>query len=203
MGKRSTINHTLQSLNSDDAGTTAVELALLMPVIMLVIFGMIELSIGMFVNTVVEGGLRDASRIGLTGQDTGAVSREQTMVNIVNEASLGLVDAEAGDVDSLIYPSFEDVGMPEPFTDINGDGIFTEISFTFDGILYPDGEPFSDINGNATWDEDMGETGLGEPGDIVMYTLTYNWNLLSGNIIPVLDGVIPMTASMIVQNEPF
>lgn len=190
-------------LRNDNSGTTALELALIFPVIMLVVFGLIELSIGMFVNTVVEGGLRDASRIGLTGQDTGAVSREQTMVNIVNEASLGLVNAQAADVETLIYPSFEDVGMPEPFTDINGDGIFTETSFTFDGILYADGEPFSDINGNATWDEDMGETGLGEPGDIVMYTLSFNWNLLSGSLIPVLDGVIPMKASMIVQNEPF
>jgi len=203
MRKQPRVNHTFQRFKRDDTGTTALELALITPVIMLIIFGMIELSIGMFVNTVVEGGLRDASRVGLTGQETGAISREQTMVNIVNEASLGLVDAQVGDVDTLIYPSFEDVGMPEPYTDINGDGIFTEDSFTFEGVLYPDGEPFSDINGNAAWDEDMGETGLGEPGDIVMYTLSYNWNLLSGSLIPVLDGVIPLTASMIVLNEPF
>ncbi|OUR79844.1 hypothetical protein A9Q83_02520 [Alphaproteobacteria bacterium 46_93_T64] len=172
-------------------GTTAVELALISPVLALILFGIIELSVAMFVNTVVEGGLRDASRVGLTGLEVGVGSREQTIADIVNGASLGMVNLTPTDISSKIYPSFGDIGMPEPYSDENGDGSFT------------DGEPFDDINGNGDWDDDMGAAGLGGPGEIVLYTITYNWNFLSGQIIPILSGVIPMSASMVVRNEPF
>ena len=172
-------------------GTTAVEVALIAPVLIVILFGLIELSVAMFINTVIEGGLRDASRIGLTGLETGAISREQTIINIVNDASLGLVDLKLGDISALVYPSFGDIGMPEPYTDSNGDGSYTA------------GEEFDDINGNGGWDEDMGTAGLGGPGEIVLYTIRYNWNFLSGQVVPVLEGVIPMSASMVVRNEPF
>ncbi|MEX0583425.1 MAG: TadE/TadG family type IV pilus assembly protein, partial [Sneathiella sp.] len=52
----------------DKAGTTAVELAMIAPVLITVLVGIIELSMAMFINTVVEGSLKDASRLGLTGQ---------------------------------------------------------------------------------------------------------------------------------------
>jgi len=184
-------------------GTTAVELALISPVLALILFGLIELSVAMFVNTVVEGGLRDASRVGLTGMDTSGVSREQAIADIVNIASLGMVNLQAGDISSKIYPSFGDIGQPEPYTDLNGDGKYTSSSVTYGGVTYPDGEPFEDINGSGAWEDDMGTAGLGGPGEIVLYTIRYDWNFLSGQIIPILGGTIPMRASMVVRNEPF
>lgn len=193
----------LKQLRSNAKGTTAVEVALLAPVLCTVLFGIIELSVAMFVNTVVEGGLRDASRVGLTGMDTGTTSREETISTIVNEASLGMVSLTPSDIKAKVYPSFGDIGMPEPYDDLNGDGQYTATSVTHDGTTYPDGEPYEDINGNGGWDDDMGEAGLGGPGEIVLYTVSYNWNLLSGQIIPVLGGTIPMSASMVVRNEPF
>ena len=192
-----------RTFRKDQRGTTALEFALISPLFFLLLFGLLELSIAMFVNTVVEGGLRDASRVGLTGMDTGALSREQRIANIVNDASLGMVNLQAGDIASRIYPSFGDIGMPEPFDDINGDGKYTATSFTHGGTSYPDGEPFQDINGSGAWEDDMGAAGLGGPGEIVLYSIRYNWNLLSGQIVPILQGEIPMTASMVVRNEPF
>ncbi len=193
----------IQCLKTEENGTTAVEMAMVLPVLLVLLFGIIELSVGMFVNTVVEGGLRDASRVGLTGMDTGGISREQSIVNIVNDASLGLLNLTTADVSSLIYPSFADIGQPEPYTDLDGDGDWSGDPVTHDGTYYPDGEPFEDINGNGRWDEDMGTAGLGGPGEIVLYTIAYNWNLLSGQFLPILGGIIPMQASMVVRNEPF
>lgn len=193
----------LKKFKKDQEGATALEFALISPLFFLLLFGLIELSVAMFVNTVVEGGLRDASRIGLTGMDTGALSREQRIADIVNDASLGMVNLQAGDIASRIYPSFGEIGMPEPYDDINGDGEFTPTSFTHGGVSYPDGEPFEDINGSGVWEDDMGAAGLGGPGEIVLYSIRYNWNLLSGQIVPILQGRIPMTASMVVRNEPF
>jgi Flp pilus assembly pilin Flp len=190
-------------LRRSEKGATAVEMALISPLFMVILFGIIELSVALFVNTLVEGGLRDASRIGLTGMNTGAVTREQTIIDIVNSSSLGMVDLKAGDVSSKIYPSFGDIGMPEPYTDVNGDGQYTASNFTFSGVNFPAGEPYDDINANGQWDADMGAAGLGGPGEIVLYTISYNWNFLSGEIVPILKGIIPMHASMVVRNEPF
>ncbi|WP_025899433.1 TadE/TadG family type IV pilus assembly protein [Sneathiella glossodoripedis] len=131
----------IKRIRRDQRGTTAVELALISPVLATVLFGIIELSVAMFVNTVVEGGLRDASRVGLTGMDTGGTSREQRIADIVNEASLGMVNLTPSDISSLIYPSFGDIGQPEPYTDVNGDGSYTANAFTHNGVSYPDGEP--------------------------------------------------------------
>ncbi len=76
----------LKKFKKDQEGATALEFALISPLFFLLLFGLIELSVAMFVNTVVEGGLRDASRIGLRRMDTGALSREQRIADIVNDA---------------------------------------------------------------------------------------------------------------------
>ncbi len=194
----------IRALAKDTKAATAVELAMVLPVLMIFLVGIIELSMGMFINTVVEGGLRDASRVGLTGKSTGGISQKQAIVNIVNDASLGLLNLTETDVTTLVYPSFGDIGQPEPHTDLDGDGTWTPGPYTHtDGVVYPDGEPFTDVNGNGAWDADMGTAGLGGPSEIVLYTIEYNWNFLSGQIIPVLNGTIPMSASMVVRNEPF
>ncbi|MEH6546566.1 MAG: hypothetical protein V7701_09075, partial [Sneathiella sp.] len=72
-----------------------------------------------------------------------------------------------------------------------------------DGTIYPTGEPWTEVNGNGTYDADFGTAGLGVQGDIVLYTISYNWNFLSGEVLPILDGTIPMAASIVVQNEPY
>ncbi|MEX0760454.1 MAG: hypothetical protein WD100_12815, partial [Tistlia sp.] len=107
----------------------------------------------------------------------------------------GLVDLAEVERVTLVYPGFAAVGEPEPFTDANGNG-----SYDSDPA-----EDFVDINGNGQWDADMGAAGLGGPGDIVLYTLRYDWPLVTG----LLDGVIgvegrmPLSASIVVRNEPY
>ncbi|WP_169546085.1 TadE/TadG family type IV pilus assembly protein [Sneathiella aquimaris] len=194
----------IRQFRKNEDGATAVELAMVLPVLLLVLIGIMELSIGMFINTVVEGSLREASRLGLTGQIQEGASNDQAIVDMLNEASLGLLDLTTGNVTSLVYENFASVGKGEEFTDIDGNGVRTETSVTAeDGTVYPNGEPWTEVNGNGVWDEDFGEAGLGTQGDIVLYTVTYNWNFLSGQVIPILKGTIPMSASIVVMNEPF
>ncbi len=181
----------LSKFRKDKDGSTAVEVAMVMPILTVVLFGIFELSMGMYVNTVVEGSLREAARLGLTGQLQAGTSNDQALVDMVNDAAMGMVNLTTDDVSTLVYESFADVGEGEDFIDLNGDGTWT------------DGEIFTDVNGNAIWDEDLGEAGLGTQGSIVLYTISYNWNFLSGSVVPFLNGTIPMTATIVVQNEPF
>ena len=53
--------------------------------------------------------------------------------------------------------------------DLDGDGEFTAGR-----------DPYDDWNGNGRWDPHMGTAGVGGPGDVVVYTLTYPWPLLTG-----------------------
>jgi hypothetical protein len=96
-------------------------------------------------------------------------------------------------VETKIYPSFNDVGKPEPFTDTNSNG------------QYDAGEPYTDINGNGQWDADMGKAGVGGPSDIVLYKITSDWNLLTPLMVPLMGsgGKMTLSASVAVRNEPF
>jgi Flp pilus assembly pilin Flp len=188
----------------DSLGATAVELALIAPLLIVFLIGIIELSMAMFINTVVEGSLKDASRLGLTGQIQQGSSNTQALVDMLNEASLGLVDLTTDDISILVYENFAQVGQGEEFTDLDGNGEWTSGPYTHtDGTVYPDGEPWVEVNGNGIYDADFGVAGMGAQGDIVLYTVRYNWNFLSGQVIPILNGLIPMRASIVIRNEPF
>ena len=183
----------LAGLGTARDGTAAIELALGFLTFVTMVIGIIEMAMLMLVNVLVEGGLRDASRFGITGQTPAGISREATIIDMVAQSTLGLVQLDPADITFLIYPTFDDIGAPEPFVDANGNGDFDA------------GESFTDINGNGQWDPDMGAAGLGGPGDIVVYRVTYDWAFLTTLIGGLIsdDGTIRLTASIAVRNEPF
>jgi Flp pilus assembly protein TadG len=175
-------------------GTSALEFAFAAPVALLTIAGVVELSMMMFVTSLVEGGLRDAARFGITGFTPGGLSREAQILQILDENAIGLVDFSTATVTYVVYPGFQDVGKPEPYVDdspANG--------------TYDVGESFQDVNGNGQWDSDMGAAGLGGPGDVVLYTVSYQWKALTPLVEPFVGtgGVLNMSASVAVRNEPW
>jgi Flp pilus assembly protein TadG len=172
-------------------GNASVEFALGAPVLLLALIGIFEISMLLFTNAVVEGAVRTASRFGLTGQQVGGLSREQVILQRVQEDSLGLVEITTEDIDILVYPSFTDVGQPEPYQDDNGNG------------TYDAGESYSDINGNGSWDPDMGASGAGGPGDVVVYRVRYAWPMMTGYLAEHFGDAVDMAASIAVKNEPF
>lgn len=174
-------------------GVALTEFALSAPILFLAVMGVIELAMMMFVTTLMEGGLREAARFGITGYTPPGVTREDRIREIVAEHMVGLIDASAITITQLIYPSFSDVGKPEPFGDTNGNG------------SYDAGEPYTDVNGNGQWDADMGAAGIGGPGDIVLYTVKADWSTLTPYMAPLFgaDGGVPLKASVVVRNEPY
>lgn len=183
----------MQRLRRNRKGSAVTEFAIAAPVVIMAIVGIIEFSMILFVSSLLEGGLREASRFGLTGFQPNGLTREERILQIVEDHTIGLVDDTAATLSTLVYPSFDSIGEPEPFTDENGNG-------TFDA-----GEPYMDVNGNNQWDPDMGAAGLGGPEDIVLYTVEYDWPLMTGMLNGVIgnDGKIRLRASVVVRNEPF
>jgi Flp pilus assembly protein TadG len=177
-----------------ERGNALVEWGLVAPVMLLLIMVIIEVSMITFINNAVEGGLKEATRWGITGQSapTG-LTKEQYIASVVKEHTYGLVSDGDITISTKVYPSFSDVGKGEPFTDSNANN------------KYDAGEPYTDINKNGKWDDDMGVNSVGKGGDIVAYTVDYKWTVMTPLLIPFAtkDGKFDYSATVVVRNEPY
>jgi hypothetical protein len=174
----------------NEGGSPAVEFALAAPVLLLLTAAIIEFGMIMFVTVLMEGGLREASRYGITGRRprTGTGPRE-----VVADRTLGLVDVTKASVKITAYPTFDDVGRGEDFVDGNSNG------------TYDNGETFKDCNDNGKRDNDRGKSDAGASGDVVVYQIDYDWPLLTSLMTPIIgkDGKFHVQASGVVRNEPW
>lgn len=170
-----------------------VEFALGAPVLFLIAAGAVELGMILFVNVLMESGLRDASRFGITGQVPTGQTRLERILDIIEDRTIGLVDMDEAEIQIVVYPSFADIGRGEDFVDGNGNG------------TYDAGETFDDENGNGAWDGDVGTDGAGGSGDIVVYRMRYDWNLLTPLAEPLIgsDGKFTLRTAVAVRNEPW
>jgi hypothetical protein len=182
---------TLRDVVRCDRGATAVEFALILPALLLFIVGSIEAAIILFVGSSIESAVLEASRYGITGTEAGGVSRQDRIMQIVEDRTYGLLDMDTVEMETLVYDSFEDIGKPEPLTDTNGNGVWDV------------GEAFIDVNGNGLWDEDMGEAGLGGGGAVVVYRLSYPWGVVTPMLRQVLGQSVTHVSSIALKNEPF
>jgi Flp pilus assembly protein TadG len=171
-------------------GATAVEFAVILPLLLLFVCGGVETAINLFIGSSIEAAVMEASRYGITGSEAG-VSRADRVLEIVGAKTYGLLDMDKVKMETLVYQSFADVGQPEPFVDQNANK------------AYNAGEPFTDVNGNGEWDADMGKAGLGGPSDVVVYRLSYDWGIVTPMVQEILGETVTHTSSIAVRNEPF
>jgi Flp pilus assembly protein TadG len=194
-GRGRTLARLLRVLGWRTEGSVVTEFALVAPALLALITMTMEFGMMMFTSSLMEGALREASRYGVTGQ--GGATQEERLVEImaiIQERTIGLVDMDQADVKILVYDSFGDIGRGEAFVDGNGNG------------TYDLGETFQDENGNGVWDRDVGTSGSGTARDIVVYRMTYHWNLLTpfaGTFIGDENGQVTLSASIAVRNEPW
>ncbi|HWA41734.1 MAG TPA: TadE/TadG family type IV pilus assembly protein [Hypericibacter adhaerens] len=188
----------LRRFRRSQSGAAAIEFALALPPLVLLIIGMFEVAVVMFVSTSVENGLREASRFGITGDIPAGVTREQQILQLIEDNTLGMLDPATTHITFMVYPSFQDVGQPEPFTD-------TPAPSPLHNGKYDQGEAYEDLNGNGQWDADRGTAGVGNSGQVVRYKVDYEWHLMTPLLADMLgdNGVFKMSASVVVRNEPY
>ncbi|MBT3360471.1 MAG: pilus assembly protein [Rhodospirillales bacterium] len=183
----------LRRLAVEPSGSIPVEFAFVVTPMVVLMIGIVEFGMILFTGILLESGLRDASRFGITGLEEEGASRMEQIVQIVSDHTLGLVDLSVAQFDVLVYPNYADIGRGEAFVDGNANG------------AYDVGETFTDENGNGSHDADVGTAGAGDSGDIVVYRIKYDWPLLTpfaGTFIGS-DGTFPLRASIAVRNEPW
>ncbi|MFM6950391.1 MAG: TadE/TadG family type IV pilus assembly protein [Novosphingobium sp.] len=145
----------LRTLHHHQTGAAAIEFALVTPVLLFVLMGMLNLAQMVFGQAVLTGEVQTAARSGsLDGTSTTAAETK-----IKNALKPILVSVSGVTTSRQSYRDFSDIGRAEQFTDTNSNGTCNA------------GETYTDENGNGQWDSDIGKTGTGGPGDVITFTV--------------------------------
>ena len=173
----------LKKFRKNNTAASALEFALIAPVLFILIFAILEITSVMLATAVMENAVRTASRMGITGYTPVGVTRDTYIQQLVKDNMLYL-NPNSVVFSTLVYDSFANIGKPEPYTDSNGN------------TIYNIGEPYTDINGNGQWDPDMGASGAGGAGAIVVYEVQYPWQIIT----PLLSRFFPTNGQNLESN---
>jgi Flp pilus assembly protein TadG len=173
-------------LRSDERGATLVEFAILLPVLLGLLMGLMDLCYQAYVQAVLEGAVQKAAR-----DSTIEAADTATIDNRVIAAVRQVAGKATVTPSRLFYSSFS-VIKPEDFVDSNGNN------------KYDFGECFTDINGNGQWDMDPGRAGQGGASDVTVYKVTAAYT----RIFPVarligLSNQVVLTAATRFKNQPY
>ena len=196
LGNIAQFRRQLQRLRNRENGGAMIEFALVAPLLITLLVAVMEFAMIVLVMVLLEGGVREAARYGMTGQQPDGSTRLEAIADIINSHSLGLVEITTNDVEVLVYDDFSSVDSGDELViDVNGNGDWDSA----------DGDTYNDLNGNGSWDPDPGVPGAGVGSQVVLYRVTASWNTLTPLIAPFVGegGLIPLSASVVVRNEPF
>ncbi|MGB7374571.1 TadE/TadG family type IV pilus assembly protein [Pontixanthobacter sp.] len=177
----------LRRLLADERGTSVMEFGLMITVFMTLLLGLFDLGQMAYANAILKGAVQDAARSSsLETSNTAAADME--VAAAVRAVAIDAVVRSS----RVSYFDFEDVDRPESWNDEDGDGMCN------------DGEAYTDENRNGQWDEDIGKTGNGGAGDVVIYTVKIEYDPLFPNpFIPGGTSKRELSASSVKKNQPF
>lgn len=180
----------VRAIRRDPRGVTAVEFALIAPVLMIVLMGLFDLSYNMYTTEMLQGAIQKAAR---DSTIEGAASGLSKLDGIVTKAVQAVAPGATLVFNRRAYANFTDVARPEDYTDVDANG------------HCDNGEPFEDSNGNGTWDLDPGKTGFGGARDAVLYTVTvtYPRAFPVAGFIPGQTNDYSLTATTVLRNQPY
>jgi Flp pilus assembly protein TadG len=176
-------------LRTDRRGVTAVEFAIVAPVMCMLLMGLCDLAYQSYVQSILTGAIQKA------GRDS-TIQGATNKTGAIDAAVMKMVKSVAKNASYTSsrksYASFSNI-KPEAFQDNNSNSSFDAAT-----------ECFTDVNGNNTWDIDPGITGQGGANDVVLYTIEVSYPRL----FPLygllgLPGVQKLGATTILKNQPY
>ena len=179
----------LARLRRDRTGATAVEFAILAPVMIVALLSLMEVSYQAYVSAVLQGAVNEAGRNSTLEDAGGKLADIDTRVKA---QVLTVTRGATFSSDRKSYYSFSDVSTPEPFNDANKNGVRDA------------NECYEDLNGNGGFDLDRGKSGQGGADDIVTYTMTVKYPLL----FPLTkflgwNSLRTIKATTVLRNQPY
>lgn len=174
-------------LVGDQKGVSTVEFGLLGSLFMTFMMGVFDIGFGVYSKAILQGALEEAGRTASLENSTNAaidykITGQVQAIN--NAANITVVRS--------YYENYDDVVLPEDFTDGNSNGVKDS------------NECFVDRNGNRQWDADVGLSGRGGAQDVVAFTATMQytklfplWSLLGQPSLQTLKATTHL------RNQPF
>lgn len=153
----------LCGLRRDERGAYMVELAMVLPVFLMLTMGIFDIGIQMYAKAALAGAVEAAAREStLESNNTSQAAVDQKVRDRVAAAARFATLA----FKRTNYTSFADVNQPENFTDSNNNG------------RRDPGECFEDANSNGVWNSDRGGDGQGGADDVVIYKVRMSFDRL-------------------------
>ncbi len=173
----------------DNSGNTIIEFAVVAPVFILMLIGIMDASMNLYTSSVLEGIMQKAGR-DFTLEDASA--RQATMEGRIRRQVATVAPNANIAFSRKAYFDFADVGQAEDFDDMNDDGICNS------------NEPFEDANDNGQWDSDRGQESFGGARDAVLFSATVSYpRLLPMAGLIGLPEDVTITAQTVLRNQPF
>jgi hypothetical protein len=164
-------------LAGDTRGAAAIEFAFCAPVLLIGMMGVFDLGHNMYTASIIQGAVQKAARdSSIEGAQDRGGALDARVTHMVREIAPG---AEL-EFSRTSYASFSDVGQPEDWNDVNGNG------------SCDDGDP------------NMGKTGFGGARDAVLYQVDVTYNRVFG--VSRILGQSPefrTSASTVLRNQPY
>lgn len=193
----------LRRLARDRRGNTVIEFAIVAPVMIALIMGLLDLGFQVYAQSVLDGAVQKAARDSALQGGAQSTSTIDARVLALLNPLIGSPQPSCATtlpstrvpatwcVTRKNYDNFAAI-KPEPFSDTNGNG------------LRDPGECFQDINGNFAWDADPGSTGQGGANDVTLYTFAVTYPRLFP--IAAMIGwpaMLRMSSTTILKNQPY
>src|ERR1700743_2452726 len=99
----------LRTFARAENGVTALEFAIVAPVLILLLMGIVEFGMIMMVYKVMEGATAVSSRLGKTGYLAPGLTREQTILNAITDRAGSLIDPKKLTMTSKFYKQFDQI----------------------------------------------------------------------------------------------
>ena len=178
------------ALLRDERGVAVIEFALIAPVLLLMLMGLLDLAFNMYTTEMLQGAIQNAAR---NSTIEGASGKNAALDAMVTKAVRAVAPSATLTFDRRAYSSFTEAGRPEDYTDVDNDGACNH------------GEPFEDANGNGAWDLDRGKAGFGGARDAVLYTVTVNYRRPFPVVafIPGQTRDFSLNAATVLRNQPY
>jgi hypothetical protein len=172
--------------NSID-GAVLIEFAIVAPVFLLMVIGMLDLGQMAYAKSVLEGAVQKAARDSAL-ETSSTLQADNAVKAIVGPVLPGAVFTTTRES----YFDFIDIDRPERWNDANNNG-------TCDN-----NESYVDENSNGSWNEDIGVDGNGGASDVIVYTVNVDYTpVFKIPFMPDRWGERTLSASVVRKNQPF
>jgi Flp pilus assembly protein TadG len=177
----------LNRLGPDRDGAAIIEFAIVAPVFLLLLMGTFDIGQMAYGKAILNGVVEKAARSSsLETADTTAAD------NMVKDALKPILPGATITTTRKSFFDFSDIDRPEKWTDANNDGSCNN------------GEPFIDENRNGGWDENIGLSGNGGAGDVVLYTVNVSYQpIFTSKLMSNWNATRSLTAVGVRKNQPF